>query len=330
MRDDLPEPLQQGLFAQRPTYPLIVRLALGPGELLADSVPPHRGMAMKILGVEGPKVPGHENAVTQDLVLATGPVFPAADAAAFLQSMQGLEKVTPRSEGLKRAVSTTARVFNTAIGGRSATLAFYGHPRLHPLADSYYSQAALRHGDYIAKIAVVPVSPELQALKDTKLDVGRDADAFRHAVVAFMRDHAAELELRAQLCTDLDAMPVEDASKAWPEDASPYLPVARLILPPSDAYSEARQSYVDDVLAFRPARSLEAHRPLGSLMRARLKTYKVLSVFRTSATAKPSTSRARSTRCRIEPSHLRRAGGRRPKGSRAKLRSVGAVGVTGR
>jgi hypothetical protein len=75
-------------------------------------------------------------------------------------------------------------------------------------------------------------------------------------------------------------MPVEDASVRWPEEESSYLSVARLVLPKQEAYSPTRQAYFDDVLAFRPAHSLEAHRPLGSLMRARLKTYAALSAFR--------------------------------------------------
>jgi len=34
------------------------------------------------------------------------------------------------------------------------------------------------------------------------------------------------------------------------------------------------------VLAFQPAHALQAHRPLGSLLRARLQTYQVLSAYR--------------------------------------------------
>ena len=33
-------------------------------------------------------------------------------------------------------------------------------------------------------------------------------------------------------------------------------------------------------MSFRPSHSLEAHRPLGSLMRARLRVYAVLASFR--------------------------------------------------
>jgi hypothetical protein len=67
-------------------------------------------------------------------------------------------------------------------------------------------------------------------------------------------------------------MPVEDANKEWSEDESPYQTVARIKIPKQEAYSDARRQYVDS-LSFSPAHSLEAHRPLGSIMRARLRAY---------------------------------------------------------
>jgi len=63
--------------SQKPAcIPVVVRLAQGPGEVLSDSVSTHRGMAIKVFGVGGVKLPGHEAAQTQDFVLATGPAFP--------------------------------------------------------------------------------------------------------------------------------------------------------------------------------------------------------------------------------------------------------------
>ena len=56
--------------------------------------------------------------------------------------------------------------------------------------------------------------------------------------------------------------------------------VATIKLPRQNAYSAERQAYFDDVMTFRPAHSLAAHRPLGSVMRARLKVYEALSSFR--------------------------------------------------
>ena len=71
----------------------------------------------------------------------------------------------------------------------------------------------------------------------------------------------------------------------WPENESPYVTVATIKLPRQDAYSVQRQKYFDDVMTFRPAHSLAAHKPLGSIMRARLKVYEALSAFRHSRNA---------------------------------------------
>ncbi len=279
----LPPELAQGLFAQPRTYPVVVRLAQGPGEVLSDSVSTHRGMAIKVFDVDGPKLPGHEGNRTQDFVLATGTAFAQSGASTFLVAMKGLEKATPLPQTAKQAVSAVSRAANAAVqamGGDSPTFGFFGHTKRNPLADAYFSQAAIRYGDYVAKVGVFPVSPDLVAMVDQTLDTGADPDAFRAAVVTHMQAHGAEFELRVQLCTSTDTMPVEDASVSWPEDASPYVAVARLVLPPQDAYSPGRRSYFDDVLSFQPAHSLQAHRPLGSLMRARLQTYQALSAYR--------------------------------------------------
>jgi hypothetical protein len=191
---------------------------------------------------------------------------------------------TKAPEAVKAAVAQTARALDSvvkAVKGESAPLLdFFGHRPLHPLAEPYYSQAALRYGDHVAKIAAFPVSPAQAALAAEDLHPGEDPDVFRHAVIAYLKGEDAVFEIRVQLCLDLDAMPVEDASKRWDEDLSPYRTVARLVLPAQDAGSEARRTYADDVLAFRPAHSLAAHRPLGSVMRARLETYQALSRFR--------------------------------------------------
>ena len=79
---DLPPELAQGLFAKPGTYRVAVRFAQGPGENLGDRVSTHRGMAIKVFGVEGEKLDGHD-APTQDFVLASGTTFPAGTAAAF-------------------------------------------------------------------------------------------------------------------------------------------------------------------------------------------------------------------------------------------------------
>ncbi len=163
-------------------------------------------------------------------MLATGPVFPDADADAFLKSMRRIEAASSGHETLKTMVPTTARTLNTVAkavtGSNVPRLDFFGHAPLYPLAESYHSQAVIRYGDHVAKVALFPVSAEQRAQSGETLDPAADPDAFRNATAACLRDHDAVFELRVQLCTDLDSMPIKDASVQWPEQDSPYVAVA--------------------------------------------------------------------------------------------------------
>jgi len=86
--------------------------------------------------------------------------------------------------------------------------------------------------------------------------------------------------LRAQLWSDATSQPIEDALVEWSETEAPFRTIGMIRLPRQDAYGAERVRYFDEVMTFRPAHSLEAHRPLGSVMRARLQVYKALSDFR--------------------------------------------------
>ncbi len=280
--EGLPSELAQGLFATPGSHPVLVRFAQGPGETLGDRVSTHRGMSIKVFGVEGAKLADHD-APTQDFVLASGTTFPSGTAAGFLRDGTAIGKSTGLPEGVKSAVSATARNFNRllhALGTESPKADFFGHPFGHPLAEPYFSQAPVRFGDYVAKIGAFPASAAQSALADWTLDPTDDENGFRHAAVAFFRDNDVNFELRAQLWTDAATQPIEDASVEWKMSDTPYRTVATIRLPAQDAYSPARQRFVDEVMTFRPAHSLAAHRPLGSVMRARLRVYEALSAFR--------------------------------------------------
>lgn len=56
--------------------------------------------------------------------------------------------------------------------------------------------------------------------------------------------------------------------------------MATLRLPRHEARSPTRARFFDEALAFRPAHLLLAHRPLGSVMRARLQACGALSALR--------------------------------------------------
>ena len=278
---DLPPELAQGLFAEPRTFEVAVRFAQGPGEHLPDRVSTHRGMSIKVFGAEGERIEGHDEPV-QDFVLATGPTFPSGTAEGFLRDARQIEAATPLP-GVKGAVSALSRLVERAaeaVGGSVARADFFGHPYVHPLADAYFSQAPMRWGAHVAKLGAFPTAPHQLALRDARVDVSEDRDAFRTAMVVTMSKEDAAFELRAQLWTDAEAQPIEDASVEWPEEASPYRTVATIRLPRQEAHSDARARFFDEEMVFRPAHSLEAHRPLGSVMRARLEVYRALSAWR--------------------------------------------------
>jgi hypothetical protein len=70
---DLASHLRQGLFATPATYPVIARISTAGGEIRSDQVHELRGMAIKVLGVHGPKVLPEDDGVTQDFLLVRRP-----------------------------------------------------------------------------------------------------------------------------------------------------------------------------------------------------------------------------------------------------------------
>lgn len=75
-------------------------------------------------------------------------------------------------------------------------------------------------------------------------------------------------------------MPVEDAAVQWDEDASPQRPIATLRIEAQDGHSPARRNYGDDILSFNPWNGVQAHQPLGSIMRIRRPAYERSTAFR--------------------------------------------------
>jgi hypothetical protein len=74
-------------------------------------------------------------------------------------------------------------------------------------------------------------------------------------------------------------MPVEDASVAWSEKDSPFLPVARITLP-RQAFDTPERKQACEALSFTPWHALPEHEPVGSLNRVRRAVYQELSRYR--------------------------------------------------
>jgi hypothetical protein len=281
---DLPPVLAQGLFATPQTYPAALRLSTIPGDVLDDAVSVPRGAALKIVGVNGPRVPGSEQDVTQDFLFVNGKAFGAATPDAFLRTLKLLAATTDKAPGLKKVLSSVVRGLEKIVEGAGAQspalLTLGGYPEINILGDEFYNQGPILYGDYIAKIALKPFSDNLRALTRKPLNLSGHPDGIRQAVVEFFQTNPAVWELQVQLCTNIETMPIEDTSVTWPETESPYLSVARLHMPTQDAWRADRVELVDERMSFSVWHALAAHRPLGGIMRARQAVYAAAARFR--------------------------------------------------
>jgi hypothetical protein len=280
---DLPEHLAQGLFAEARTYRVIVRLSTAPGDLRSDQVPVQRGLAIKVLGVDGPRA-DDDGLTTQDFLLVNHPTLPFGTIGEYAKLQKLLESQPRQTDQQLQLLGLGARVslrvlsrLRRAIPPAVETLAAANN---HILGETFHSMAALRYGDHVAKISAAPASENVKALTGNPVDPKLGESALRELVADFFTTESAEYALRAQLCVDIDKMPVEDASVPWREELSPHEVVATLHLPAQDPYSDARRRYADDVLSFSPWHALDAHRPLGSIMRSRKSAYSHSSSFR--------------------------------------------------
>jgi hypothetical protein len=280
----LPPHLAQGIFAAPGSYEAVIRISTNAGDILDDSVSLPRGLALKVLGVNGPRLPGSEESTNQDFIMVNGPAFSAPDAKAFAKNLKLLTKTTDRFEGVKKAMSATFRVIEAgleAVGGQSATLqTLGGAPPVHPLGETYYTQTPFRYGDYIAKFALFPVSPGLTRLTGDLVDITSRPDALREVVRDELIEHGGTWELRVQLATDLEKMPIEDASTVWDDKESPFVTVATLEVAPQLSWEHGVTDRTDDALVYSIWDGVTAHQPLGGVNRARKSPYKLSSQFR--------------------------------------------------
>ena len=283
IHEGLAPELAQGLFAAPGTHKVFLRLSTNAGDILPDAISLPRGLALKILDVEGERLPGAAG-TTQDFIMVNGTVFQAPNAEKFLGNLKMLASTTDRLEGTKTVMSTVLRGVNKAleaVGVESTKLqSLGGAPNVDPLGETYYSVTPYRYGDYIAKFSIAPVAPDLTELKGREIDATDQPDAIRETVQSEMRSRRGVWELRVQLCLDLENQPVEDPTVEWKEDEAPFRTVATITAEPQDSWQNDRVQAVNEEMRFSIWTGLAAHQPLGNINRARRETYRHSAEFR--------------------------------------------------
>jgi catalase len=281
--DGLSPELAQGMFATPGVHKVFLRLSTNAGDILPDAVSLPRGLAMKVLDVEGPRLPDAEGS-TQDFIMVNGPVFQAPNAKKFLSSLKLLAKTTNRMEGTKTVMSSVLQTVNKgleAVGVASPTIqSLGGGPNSDPLGETYFSVTPFRYGDYVAKFKLKPISPDLTKRTDTLIDASVQENAIRETVQAEMQETHGVWEFQVQLCRNLEQQPIEDPTVEWKEEDAPFVTVATVTAMPQDSWSDANVQKVDEEMRFSVWTGLEAHQPLGNINRARKDTYRHSAEFR--------------------------------------------------
>jgi hypothetical protein len=260
VRDDLRPEHRVGFFATPHTHKATIRFANAASA--DDRERDIRGMSVRVDGIGGANLT--LGATSQDFILNSHPVMMAADTRGFLELLQANE-----SGGLRRTMYFLTHPKALRIG-----LAARTHPTCH-LDIAYWSTTPYLFGAGRAvKYVVTPTSPRRSALPSVL------TEAYLHdAMRARLSESEATFDFMIQFQTDAVRLPIEDASAEWKEQDSPYVPVARIRIPPQSIDDAVRVAACER-LAFNPWHCRPEHRPLGGMNRARRDIYEAMAAYR--------------------------------------------------
>src|SRR5512137_1024908 len=214
--DGLPGQARHGLFASPGAHDAWVRLSNGSADRAPDRRPDVRGFAIKVLGVRGPGALGGE-AAGQDFLLINHPAF------AFPRSDEFVALVLAAGRGGGALLAHVFRSYGP-IGGARFLARFarsMGRPFSGFASERFFSAAPIACGPYAARVRLLPATAPAPGAGDDWT-----ADFLRQLAAADL-----SFDLQLQFFTDERVTPIEDASVDWPESESPYVTVARLVLP---------------------------------------------------------------------------------------------------
>lgn len=258
----LPAELAQGLFARDHTYDAWIRYSNGSGQAQSDHDGDGRGMALKVLGVSGPRnlSEGDDEATSQDFLMINHPVFFVRNAEDYV----GFQKAV-MSGNILWWILHPRRVFHEGLIAR----AIQGKKMVNPLDATYFSMTASKLGaGREMKFRAIPCpGSKFSSLSGSK-------DRLRENLEATLEQNNACFLFQAQLRQG--EMPVEDPTIEWNEEESPFRTVARITIPRQAAV----QGEACETMSFNPWNGLSAHRPLGGISRVRKEVYQAISRLR--------------------------------------------------
>jgi len=259
--------LRAGIFAEGmpSSHQALVRFSNASETAQDDAKADIRGVAIKLLGVEGDKlIDGEEHSKNHDFLLISHNRFMSPDVQEFSALTAALTS-GKLARYLLTHPATAVRVIR-AMGK---------HPS--PLTIPYWSVVP-----YLLGCSAVKYKLSLSKPEAAEIPANPTANYLSDALWKRLGEGDVSFDFMVQLQTDPDSMPVEDATVGWSERTSPFIKVATLVIGSQtlqDPGLPQLQRRAED-MTFNPWRCLPDHRPLGGLNRARRQIYRALSSFR--------------------------------------------------
>lgn len=252
-----------GMFAEPRTYPALVRFSNGAARQQPDPKPDIRGIAVKIIGVDGKKsIPGLEDARTQDFLAIRTPTVPMRSADEFVAIVRAAQSPALLPVKLLGALGVRRgfQLVKALVKGLRV-------PMTSLATTSYYGALPIKFGPYAVHFGFFPPEPAVASAGKDPMYIGKQ-------LAARLRESAVTYEMRVQFFEDAAKTPIEDPTVEWP---TPWVPVAKLVIGKQDVDSARGQRLGELVekLSFDPWHAREDLRPLGGLMRARNHAYRV-------------------------------------------------------
>ncbi len=289
VEEDIPENMKVGVFKESKTYPIWIRFSNGgsdrdakTGDFVPDTVGDVRGMAIKLMDVEGEMVlPDSEHQGEQDFVLMNHPTF-------FIRDVQGYIDFFPIVKAIKEGKIILKPGEPPQVPAElqaNFKAVAYAFPMLQkikskvttsPLKIPYWSATPYKLGNQAIKFSVVHHATDESFNPENAAD---KSNYLREAMTQHLASKDACFDFKIQLQTDAVTMPVEDPTVEWDEQESPYIKVATIKIPSQDFNTEERKQF-DEKQSFSPWHTRPEHQPLGGVNRARKRIYAELAKFR--------------------------------------------------
>lgn len=269
----VPPALRAGVFAQPGSFRAIARFSNGDSMMKADNEKDVRGLAIKLVGVPGTKIlPEEANATTQDFLLINHPTLMVRNVLTYADF---INRANSTNQFSILTFFLSLNIADWELRGLTTLLAMISHEVANPLDARYFSTTPYKLGagavKYSARPCGTPPEPTIPS--------NPSPTYLREALQSSLRSREACFEFLVQPQTDARAMPIEDPTVEWSEAKSPFVKVATLRIP-AQTFDTTEQNAACENLTYTPWHSLEAHRPLGGINRARKAVYRAITVLR--------------------------------------------------